>query len=48
VDDLGPIHLPEIGIAVSLGVIIGTLAITTVASLIKSHYIRRRLPADSE
>lgn len=48
VDDLGPLHLPEIGIAVSLGVIIGTLAITTVASLIKSHYIRRRLPADSE
>lgn len=48
VDDLGPIHLPEIGIAVSLGVIIGTLAVTTVASLVKSHYVRRRLPADSE
>ena len=48
VDDLGPLHLPEIGIAVSLGVIIGTLAVTTVASLVKSHYVRRRLPADSE
>jgi len=32
-----PIPVPEVSIAVSLGVIIGVLAITTVASLIKAR-----------
>jgi tellurite resistance protein TerC len=33
VNDLGPVHLPHIGILVSLGFIAGTLLVTTVASL---------------
>jgi TerC family integral membrane protein len=37
VEAIGPVHLPEIGIPASLGVIILTLAVTTVASLIKSR-----------
>jgi tellurite resistance protein TerC len=32
-----PVPVPEVGIAVSLGVIVGVLAITTVASLIKTR-----------
>jgi tellurite resistance protein TerC len=36
-----PVPVPEIGIAVSLGVIVGVLAVTTVASLIKSRYDER-------
>ena len=42
IDDLGAIHLPHIGILTSLGFIIGTLFVTTVASLIKSSYDNRR------
>ena len=45
IDDIGAIHLPHIGIVTSLGFIIVTLAITTVASLIKSGY-DRQLEAD--
>jgi tellurite resistance protein TerC len=43
IDDIGAIHLPHIGIATSLGFIAGTLLVTTVASLIKSGYDRRRV-----
>jgi len=35
VDDLGPVHLPEIGIAASLAFILITLVVTTTASLVK-------------
>jgi tellurite resistance protein TerC len=37
IETLGPIPLPEIGIVASLAVILGTLAITTVASLAKTR-----------
>jgi tellurite resistance protein TerC len=37
VEDLGPVHLPEIGILVSLGFIAGTLVLTTIASLARSR-----------
>lgn len=43
IDDIGAIHLPHIGILTSLGFIAGTLFVTTVASLIKSSYDRRRV-----
>lgn len=33
IDDIAGVHIPEIGLELSLGVIIGSLAITTVASL---------------
>ena len=46
IDDIGAIHLPHIGIATSLGFIAGTLLVTTVASLVKSGYDRRRVEAD--
>ncbi len=46
IDDIGAIHLPHIGIATSLGFIAGTLLVTTVASLIKTGYDRRRVEAD--
>ena len=46
IDDIGAIHLPHIGIATSLGFIAGTLLVTTVASLIKSGYDRRRVSVD--
>jgi tellurite resistance protein TerC len=42
IDDIGAIHLPHIGILTSLGFIIGTLFVTTVASLIKTSYDNRR------
>jgi tellurite resistance protein TerC len=42
VDDLGPFHLPEIGIAASLAFILVTLAVTTVASLVKTRLDARR------
>jgi len=35
VDELGPVHLPEIGIAASLTFILITLVVTTAASLVK-------------
>jgi TerC family integral membrane protein len=38
VDDLGAFHLPDIGIATSLGFIAATLVVTTVASLIKTGF----------
>ena len=41
VDALGPVHLPEIGIAASLGFIIVTLTVTAVGSLGKTRYDRR-------
>jgi TerC family integral membrane protein len=40
---LGAVHLPEIGIAVSLAFIVVTLGLTTAASLAKSSYDRRAL-----
>jgi tellurite resistance protein TerC len=43
IDDIGAIHLPHIGILTSLGFIVGTLFVTTVASLIKSSYDRRQV-----
>ena len=36
-DALGPVHLPEIGIAASLGFILITLTVTTAASLAKTR-----------
>jgi membrane-bound serine protease (ClpP class) len=42
VDHLGPFHLPEIGIAASLAFILVTLAVTTVASLVKTRLDARR------
>jgi TerC family integral membrane protein len=48
IDDIGAIHLPHIGIATSLGFIAGTLLLTTVASLIKSSYDRRRVEVKVE
>jgi tellurite resistance protein TerC len=42
VDALGPVHLPEIGIAASLAFILVTLAVTTVASLGKARLDLRR------
>jgi TerC family integral membrane protein len=42
IDDIGFVHLPHIGIAVSLGFILATLLVTTIVSLIKSGYDRRR------
>jgi len=44
VEHVGPVTVPTIGIAVSLGVIIGVLAITTVTSL----WSTRRAQADGE
>ncbi len=41
IDNIGPMHLPEIGIATSLGFIVATLAVTTVVSLLKSGRDRR-------
>jgi tellurite resistance protein TerC len=43
IDDIGPLHLPEIGIVTSLVFIVATLAVTTIVSLIKSSRDRRRL-----
>ncbi|TCC32451.1 TerC/Alx family metal homeostasis membrane protein [Kribbella sindirgiensis] len=42
IDDIGAIHLPHIGILTSLGFIVGTLFVTTVASLLKSARDNRR------
>jgi TerC family integral membrane protein len=42
VDALGPVHLPEIGIAVSLAFILVTLVATTAASLVKTRLDARR------
>jgi TerC family integral membrane protein len=42
VDALGPWHLPEIGIAASLGFILVTLAVTVAASLAKTRRDLRR------
>jgi tellurite resistance protein TerC len=42
IDALGPVPLPDIGIVVSLAFILGTLAITTMASLGKARLDRRR------
>ncbi len=42
IDDIGFVHLPHIGIAVSLGFILATLLVTTIVSLLKSGYDRRR------
>lgn len=47
VDYLGPVHLPQIGIAASLGFIIVTLAATTAGSLGRSRYNRRRVRTTS-
>jgi tellurite resistance protein TerC len=47
VDYLGPVHLPQIGIAASLGFIIVTLAATTAGSLGRSRYDRRRVRTTS-
>jgi TerC family integral membrane protein len=42
IEALGPVPLPDIGIVVSLAFILGTLAITTVASLTKTRLDHRR------
>jgi TerC family integral membrane protein len=42
VDALGPVHLPEIGIAASLAFILITLVVTTAASLAKNRLDVRR------
>jgi TerC family integral membrane protein len=42
IDALGPVPLPEIGIAVSLAFILGTLVVTTAASLYKARLDVRR------
>ncbi len=42
-----PLPVPTVGIGLSLGVIIGVLAVTTVASLIKSRYDERLARANS-
>jgi tellurite resistance protein TerC len=42
VDDLGPLHLPEIGIAASLAFILVTLLVTVAASLAKTRRDLRR------
>ena len=42
IESLGPVPLPEIGIVVSLAFILGTLALTTVASLAKTRLDTRR------
>ncbi|WP_152360617.1 TerC/Alx family metal homeostasis membrane protein [Microlunatus speluncae] len=42
IDDIGFVHLPHIGIAVSLGFILATLLVTTIVSLLKTGYDRRR------
>jgi TerC family integral membrane protein len=42
IDDIGAIHLPDIGILTSLGFIIGTLFVTTVVSLLKTARDNRR------
>lgn len=47
VDSVGPLHLPVIGIATSLGFIILTLAATTASSLGKSRYDRHRAQTNS-
>jgi TerC family integral membrane protein len=42
VDAVGPVHLPEIGIAASLSFILITLVVTTAASLVKTRLEARR------
>ncbi|MBX3196381.1 MAG: TerC/Alx family metal homeostasis membrane protein [Microbacteriaceae bacterium] len=42
IDDIGPVHVPEIGILPSLLFIVGVLTLTTIASLLKSAVDRRR------
>ena len=42
VDAIGPWHLPEIGIAASLGFILVTLVVTIAASLAKTRLDLRR------
>jgi TerC family integral membrane protein len=42
VDAIGPVHLPEIGIAASLAFILVTLVVTTAASLVKTRLDARR------
>jgi tellurite resistance protein TerC len=42
VEDIGPLHLPDIGILASLTFIAGTLVVTTVASLARSRIVPPR------
>jgi TerC family integral membrane protein len=46
IDEIGPVQVPEIGILPSLGFIVGVLALTTVASLVKTARDRRRETTD--
>jgi hypothetical protein len=41
---VGPVQIPEIGIVPSLVFIVGVLALTTIASLIKTAVDDRRAP----
>ncbi|MGH3328301.1 MAG: TerC family protein [Streptomycetales bacterium] len=41
IEAIGPVHLPHIGIGLSLGIIMATLAVTAGASLLKSRIDRR-------
>jgi tellurite resistance protein TerC len=44
IDQVGPVQIPEIGIVPSLVFIVGVLALTTIASLIKTAVDDRRAP----
>ena len=37
VHDIGPVHIPEVSLTVSLGVIVASLAVTTLISLTRSQ-----------
>jgi tellurite resistance protein TerC len=48
VHDVGPVAVPEIGIELSLGVILGVLAVTTVASLVASRRRERQARSNAD
>jgi TerC family integral membrane protein len=48
IDDIGSIHLPEIGTVTSLLLIVATLAVTTGVSLVKTRRDARRAAAAAE
>lgn len=48
VDEIGPVPIPEISILVSLGFIVTTLTVVTVASLVRTHVAFRADAASAE
>ncbi|MGH3343509.1 MAG: TerC/Alx family metal homeostasis membrane protein [Carbonactinosporaceae bacterium] len=48
VEEIGPVHLPDIGIGLSLGIIVATLAVTAAASLLKTRLDQRAEPRGEE